>query len=49
MHALGSHAGPYGIKGPDDIVDAALFFLSAASRHVTGELLSVGAGMHLNR
>ena len=36
-------------SGPDDIADAALFFLSDASRHVTGELLLVDAGMHLNR
>ncbi|MEQ6247250.1 SDR family NAD(P)-dependent oxidoreductase [Sulfitobacter sp. HNIBRBA3233] len=36
-------------SGPDDIADAALFFVSDASRHVTGELLLVDAGMHLNR
>lgn len=36
-------------SGPDDIADTALFFLSDASRHVTGELLLVDAGMHLNR
>lgn len=36
-------------SGPDDVADAALFFLSDASRHVTGELLLVDAGMHLNR
>ena len=34
-------------SGPDDIADAALFFLSDASRHVTGELMLVDAGMHL--
>lgn len=34
-------------SGPDDIADAALFLLSDASRHVTGELLTVDAGMHL--
>jgi len=39
---------PLGVaSGPDDIADAALFFLSDASRHVTGELLLVDAGMHL--
>lgn len=36
-------------SGPDDIADAALFFLSDASRHVTGELLAVDAGMHLGK
>ena len=40
---------PLGVaSGPDDIADAALFFLSDASRHVTGELMLVDAGMHLN-
>lgn len=34
-------------SGPDDIADAALFFLSDASRHVTGETLLVDAGHHL--
>ncbi len=34
-------------SGPDDIADAALFFVSDAARHVTGELLSVDAGLHL--
>lgn len=34
-------------SGPDDIADAALFLVSDASRHVTGELLMVDAGMHL--
>ncbi len=34
-------------SGPDDIADAALFFLSDAARHVTGETLLVDAGMHL--
>lgn len=39
---------PLGVaSGPDDIADAALFFLSDASRHVTGELLLVDAGLHL--
>lgn len=36
-------------SGPDDIADSALFFLSDASRHVTGELLLVDAGMHLGK
>lgn len=36
-------------SGPDDIADAALFFLSDASRHVTGEMLIVDAGMHLGK
>ena len=40
---------PLGVaSGPDDIADTALFFLSDASRHVTGELMLVDAGMHLN-
>lgn len=34
-------------SGPDDIADSALFFLSDASRHVTGETLLVDAGTHL--
>lgn len=43
-------ATPLGVaSGPDDIADAALFFLSDASRHVTGELLLVDAGMHLGQ
>ena len=32
---------------PEDIAAAGLFFLSRASRHVTGETLLVDAGMHL--
>jgi len=36
-------------SGPDDIADAALFFLSDASRHVTGEMMLVDAGMHLGK
>ena len=35
-------------SGPDDIADAALFFVSDAARHVTGEMMIVDAGMHLN-
>lgn len=34
-------------SGPDDIADAALFFLSDAARHVTGETLHIDAGLHL--
>lgn len=34
-------------SGPDDIADAALFFVTDASRHVTGELMLVDAGLHL--
>ena len=34
-------------SGPDDIADAALFFVSDASRHITGELTLVDAGTHL--
>lgn len=36
-------------SGPDDIADAAVFFLTDASRHVTGELLLVDAGLHLGK
>lgn len=39
---------PLGVaSGPDDIADAALFFVSDAARHVTGEMMLVDAGMHL--
>ena len=34
-------------SGPDDIAATALFFLTDASRHVTGETLLTDAGMHL--
>ncbi|MEM1106470.1 MAG: SDR family oxidoreductase [Pseudomonadota bacterium] len=34
-------------SGPDDIADAALFLVSGAARHVTGETLLVDAGTHL--
>ena len=34
-------------SGPDDIADAALFLVSDAARHVTGETLLVDAGTHL--
>ncbi|MEM7524540.1 MAG: SDR family oxidoreductase [Pseudomonadota bacterium] len=34
-------------SGPDDVADAALFFVTDAARHVTGELLLVDAGLHL--
>lgn len=36
-------------SGPDDVADAALFFISDAARHVTGELLLVDAGLHLGK
>ncbi|MEM7270690.1 MAG: SDR family oxidoreductase, partial [Pseudomonadota bacterium] len=36
-------------SGPDDIADAALFFVTDAARHVTGELLLVDAGLHLGK
>lgn len=32
---------------PEDIADSALFLISDAARHVTGEMLLVDAGMHL--
>jgi 3-oxoacyl-[acyl-carrier protein] reductase len=32
---------------PEDIADAALFLMSDAARHITGETLMVDAGMHL--
>ncbi|WP_300376117.1 SDR family NAD(P)-dependent oxidoreductase [Henriciella sp.] len=39
---------PLGVaSGPDDIADSAMFFLTDASRHVTGETLLVDAGTHL--
>jgi len=34
-------------SAPEDIADAGLFFLSDASRHITGETLLIDAGMHL--
>ena len=34
-------------SSPDDIADSAVFFLTDASRHITGETLMVDAGMHL--
>lgn len=34
-------------SSPEDISEAALFFLSRAARHVTGETLLVDAGLHL--
>lgn len=34
-------------SGPDDIADAAFFFLHDGSAHVTGEMLIVDAGLHL--
>ena len=48
MEASVAAAVPLNVaSGPDDIADSALFFLSDASRHVTGETLLVDAGMHL--
>jgi NAD(P)-dependent dehydrogenase (short-subunit alcohol dehydrogenase family) len=35
------------VSTPEDIAEAALFFGSRASRHVTGETLLVDAGLHL--
>jgi NAD(P)-dependent dehydrogenase (short-subunit alcohol dehydrogenase family) len=32
---------------PEDIADAALFLMSDAARHITGEILLVDAGLHL--
>ncbi|MGB0410331.1 MAG: SDR family NAD(P)-dependent oxidoreductase [Pikeienuella sp.] len=34
-------------SGPDDIAEAALFFVTDASRHITGEMMKVDAGTHL--
>lgn len=34
-------------SGPDDVADSAVFLVTDASRHVTGETLLVDAGMHL--
>ncbi len=34
---------------PEDIADAVIFFCSPASRHVTGEMLLVDAGLHLSQ
>ena len=36
-------------SGPDDIADSALFFVTDAARHVTGETLLVDAGLHLGK
>lgn len=36
-------------SGPDDVADAALFFFSDDSRHVTGELMMIDAGLHLGK
>ena len=32
---------------PEDIADAALFFISDAARHITGEALLIDGGSHL--
>jgi len=45
----GIRTKPVIASGPDDIADAALFLVSDASRHVTGELLKVDAGVHLGK
>ena len=34
-------------SSPDDVADSALFLISDAARHVTGETLLIDAGMHL--
>ena len=48
MEASVAAATPLNVaSGPDDIADSALFFLTDASRHVTGETLLVDAGTHL--
>ena len=36
-------------SGPEDIADAAMFFVTDASRHVTGETMLVDAGLHLGK
>jgi NAD(P)-dependent dehydrogenase (short-subunit alcohol dehydrogenase family) len=43
-----ANSTPLKVAGkPEDIADAALFLMSNAARHITGELLMVDAGMHL--
>ena len=40
---------PLGVaSGPDDIGEAGVFLVSDAARHITGEMLLVDAGSHLN-
>ncbi len=34
-------------SSPEDVADSALFFLTDASRHITGETMLVDAGLHL--
>jgi 3-oxoacyl-[acyl-carrier protein] reductase len=36
------------VADPDDVAEVVLFFASEASRHVTGETLTVDGGLHLN-
>ena len=36
-------------RKPEDIADAALFLMSDAARHITGETLMVDAGLHLGQ
>lgn len=48
MEASVRNATPLQVaSGPDDIADSAMFFLTDASRHVTGELLLTDGGTHL--
>ena len=49
INAEQAEAAPLKRTGqPQDIADAALFLCSAASRHITGELLLVDGGLHLS-
>jgi 3-oxoacyl-[acyl-carrier protein] reductase len=49
INAEQAEAAPLKRTGqPKDIADAALFLCSAASRHITGELLLVDGGLHLS-
>lgn len=36
-------------SGPDDIADSAVFLVTDAARHMTGELMLVDAGLHLGK
>ena len=48
MEASVRKSTPLGLaSGPDDIAQAAFFFLTDASTHITGETLLVDAGLHL--
>jgi 3-oxoacyl-[acyl-carrier protein] reductase len=35
------------VSKPEDIADVALFLMSGASRHITGEVLRIDGGLHL--